>query len=198
MDDTTERRLRDADPLARRTPDEARDQEWLRETADSVTAAPTARRPRGRLLVAAAAAAVLAASAGGLLLRGGDDPETPPAAAAPTVTELRMPANDAMGMCIVYTVEELAKAPVALGGEVTDVDGETVLIDVDTWYRGGDADQVRLTAADTSQTSLGYSIDFQEGERYLITAYDGTVNVCGFSGPWTQEMADDYAAAFGS
>ena len=35
------------------------------------------------------------------------------------------------------------------------------------------------------------------GSRYLVTAYDGTVNYCGFSGPWTQEMADAYAAAFG-
>jgi hypothetical protein len=36
------------------------------------------------------------------------------------------------------------------------------------------------------------------GARYLVTATDGTVNGCGFSGPWTQEMADTYAAAFAS
>ena len=45
-------------------------------------------------------------------------------------------------------------------------------------------------------TSLGGSIDFQVGSRYLVTAYDGIVNYCGFSGPWTQELADAYAAAF--
>jgi hypothetical protein len=41
-------------------------------------------------------------------------------------------------------------------------------------------------------------IDFQVGSRYLVTALDGTVNYCGFSGLWTQELADTYAAAFGS
>jgi hypothetical protein len=200
MDDSTERRLRDADPLARRTDDEARDQDWLHDTARSAASQPPrSTRRRGVVLVAAAAAVVLAATAGGFLLRGGDEAtKAPPTVAAPTVTDLSMPANNTPSMCLAFSVEELAKAPVALGGEVVDKSGEEVLIDVETWYRGGDSDQVRLTALDTSMTSLGYSIDFKVGERYLITAYDSVVNVCGFSGPWTQEMGDAYDAAFAS
>ena len=52
MDPTTERRLRDADPLARRTTDETRDQDWLSEAARSATTRPpvaaAARRRPGR------------------------------------------------------------------------------------------------------------------------------------------------------
>jgi hypothetical protein len=202
MDDTTERRLRDADPLLRRTTDESRDQDWLRDTAASAASQPPrSKRPRGVVLVAAAAAVVLAAAAGGFLLRGGDEPAgtatDTPDVAPPSVTDLALPPNDSMGMCLAFSVEELAKAPVAFGGAVTEMAGDEVLVDVERWYRGGDSDQVRLTAPDTSMTSLGYSIDFEVGSRYLISAYDGVVNICGFSGPWTQEMGDAYAEAFG-
>jgi hypothetical protein len=199
MDDhTTERRLRDADPLARRTDDESRDQDWLRETARSAASQPPrSTRRRGVVLVAAAAAVVLAATAGGFLLRGGDDTKkTTTTVAAPTVTDLALPPSNTMGMCLAFSVEELAKAPVAFGGEVTEKSSDQVLVEVEKWYRGGDSDQVRLTAPDTSMTSLGYSIDFQVGERYLITAYDGVVNVCGFSGPWTQDMGEAFDTAF--
>jgi hypothetical protein len=200
MDPTTERRLRDADPLARRTPDETRDQDWLRETAHSVTTAPSRpRRPRALVLGAAAAAVALAATAGGFVLRddggaGGGGATV----AAPTVTDLTLAPENSMAMCMAFSEDALSPLPVAFSGEVTAKTGDEVLIDVDTWYRGGDTDQVRLTAPDMSMTSLGSSIAFEEGKRYLVTASEGTVNYCGFSGPWTQEMADAYAAAFGS
>jgi hypothetical protein len=198
MDETTERRLRDADPITRRTPDETRDQEWLLDTARSATAdAPAPRRSRALALVAAAAAVVLAATAGGFLLRG-NDTKAPTVAAPPTVTDLSLPVNDPMAMCIVFSVEELAKAPMALEGEVVEMDGDSVLLDVTTWYRGGDTDQVQLTAPDISAALLGGTIEFEVGSTYLLTAYDGYVNYCGFSGAWSQELADAYAAAFGS
>ncbi len=200
MDPTLERRLRDADPLARRTPDVSRDQDWLRESAQAVTTQTSrARRPRAYVLGAAAAAVVLAATAGGFALRGiggsGDDGGA--TVAAPTVTDLTVGPEDTMSMCLAFSVEALAPMPVAFSGKVAGKSAEEILIDVDTWYRGGDTDQVRLTAPDMSLTSLGSSVDFEDGSRYLVTATDGTVNYCGFSGPWTQEMADTFAAAFG-
>jgi hypothetical protein len=201
MDPTLEQRLRDADPLVRRTPDETRDQDWLRESALSVTTQPPrSRRPRALVLVAVAAAMVLAATAGGFLLRGGDDGAGKGhgvTAAAPTVTDLTVGAEDTMAMCIRFSVETLSPMPVAFSGVVSAKSADEILIDVDTLYRGGETDQVRLSAPDMSMTSLGSSIDFQEGSRYLVTATDGTVNYCGFSGPWTQDLADTFAAAFG-
>ena len=197
MDPTLERRLRDADPLARRTTDESRDQDWLLETARATaTHSPRPRRPRALVLGVAAAAVALAAVAGGAYLRG--DSEDGAAVAAPTVTDLSLGTQDAMAMCIQFTVETLSPMPVAFSGEVTEKSADAIVIDVDTWYRGGDSDQVRLQAPDMSATSLGSGIDFQEGSRYLVTATDGTVNYCGFSGPWTQDLADAYAAAFGA
>jgi hypothetical protein len=34
------------------------------------------------------------------------------------------------------------------------------------------------------------------GSRYLVTATNGTVNYCGFSGLWSQELANGFADAF--
>ena len=43
-----------------------------------------------------------------------------------------------MAMCIMFSVEELAKAPVAFEGTVHLRGGDTVTLDVDTWFKGGD------------------------------------------------------------
>ena len=139
---------------------------------------------------------VLAAAAGGFALRGGDDGDGA-TVAAPTVTDLTLGPEDTMAMCI-RSRSRRSRRCRRLQRRGTERSDDEILIDVDTWYRGGDTDQVRLSAPDMSMTSLGSSIDFQAGSRYLVTATDGTVNYCGFSGPWTQEMADAYAAAFGS
>jgi hypothetical protein len=148
---------------------------------------------------AAAAVVVLAAAAGGYSLKAGDSGDGAGATvAAPTVTDLTLGADNTMSSCIAFSVEALSPMPVAFSGTVAEKSADEILLDVDTWYRGGDSDQVRLSAPDMSMTSLGSSIDFQVGSRYLLTATDGTVNYCGFSGPWTQDMADAYAAAFAS
>ena len=73
MEPTLERRLRDADPLAARTTDAARDAEWLRETSLSVRSRQArSRGPRTLLVGAAAAAAVIAAAIGGVAMNGDD------------------------------------------------------------------------------------------------------------------------------
>ena len=41
-------------------------------------------------------------------------------------------------------------------------------------------------------------IPFEVGGQYLITAYDGNVNYCGFSGPSTPELRAAYEQAFGA
>ncbi len=200
MEPTLEQRLRDADPLGRRTnADQTRDQLWLRETSKSIrTREPRSRKPKALVIGAAAAAVVVAAAFGGLIMRDtadtthGDNND-----AAATVTELAMaPDTPSMSSCIAFSVDALAAMPLAFSGEVTQRTADHVLIDVDTWYRGGDTDQVRLLAPDMSMTSLGDVVDFQDGQRYLVTATSGTVNYCGFTASWSQSMADAYAAAF--
>jgi hypothetical protein len=71
-----------------------------------------------------------------------------------------------------------------------------ITIDVDRWYRGGDADLVTIGIQDSSTVALD-GVDFQEGERYLVTATNGVINGCGFSGPATPELEQAFEEAFG-
>ena len=67
---------------------------------------------------------------------------------------------------------------------MSSVEGDTVHLDVDHWFKGGDAGQVVLNAPQGMEALIA-SIPFEVGRQYLITAYDGNVNYCGFSGPST-------------
>ena len=80
---------------------------------------------------------------------------------------------------------------------VAQVGEDGVTLEVDRWYKGGDADVVRLANYDVSTVSLD-GFTFEEGNRYLVTATDGTVNFCGYSVPWNQERADAFEVAFSS
>jgi hypothetical protein len=85
--------------------------------------------------------------------------------------------------------------PVAFAGTVVSEEGGAVTLRVDRWYRGGDADQVRLASPGGSVALDG--VDLREGGPYLIAATGGTVNGCGFSGPPTPELRRAYGEAFG-
>jgi hypothetical protein len=134
----------------------------------------------------AALAALVLAVAGGIAFLGGE--ETPPAAAL----ELNAGGEDIMQSCIAFSAEELDKvAELAFAGTVTAVDGATVTLAVDEWFRGGDAAEVVLIAPQGMEALIG-GIPFTVGDEYLISAQGGSVNYCGFSGAATA----DYRAAF--
>jgi hypothetical protein len=155
-------------------------------------AAPDQKSNRWLVGIAAAAALVLAV-AGVIALTGGG---TDPVASGPPL-ELTAGGEDPMAMCIVFSVEELAKAPLAFEGTVTTVEGDTITLDVDHWFEGGDAGQVILNAPQGMEALIA-GIPFEVGGQYLITAYDGNVNYCGFSGPSTPELRAAYEQAFGA
>ena len=155
-------------------------------------------RRRRRLPLAVAAAAVLVALAGGAVALGpGDDPVGPsgPSGTASTLA-LELPPADAAMSCMVFDPAFLDGMPVALAGSVTAVEPAQVTVDVDRWYRGGSADVVTIAVQHGNSAALD-GVDFRTGERYLITATDGAVNGCGFSGPVTPELERAYAEAFG-
>jgi len=114
---------------------------------------------------------------------------------APPAMELSLGAGDAMTSCLAFDVERLAEMPVAFAGTVTDTGGETAVLAVDRWFRGGESDEVLLRAPAGLEALTG-GVELVPGERYLITATDGTVNYCGFSGPATPELTAAYDAAF--
>jgi hypothetical protein len=155
----------------------------------------SARRRRPWLL-AAAAAVLLIALVGTVWLVSGDgqvgDAST---AEDPTTLALELPASDVANSCMMFDVQILADMPVALAGTVTAIEPGQVTLDVDRWYTGGDADVVTIAVLDGNSVALD-GVDFREGERYLVTATDGVVNGCGYSGPATPELEQSFEQAF--
>ena len=156
-----------------------------------------ARRRRPWLIPAAAAAALVAAVVATVLVisGGGATPAGNGSTEDPTTLALSVGPSDAMNSCIMFDVAYLAEMPVALAGTVTAIEPRRVTLEVDRWYRGGDADLVTIGVQDTNSVALD-GVEFVEGERYLVTATDGVINGCGFSGPATPELEQAFEQAF--
>lgn len=103
----------------------------------------------------------------------------------------------AMMSCLPLDPATLAEFPMAFEGKATKVDGDSVTLDVEQWFKGGDADEVILNAPQGMEALIA-GIDFEVGKTYLISATDGQVNYCGFSGEATEELRAAFDAAFGS
>lgn len=162
-------------------------------TDPNTTTASTSTKNLARRRLWLAAAAIVAV-AGVVVLVGGGGGETPAPSGPPV--ELSLGASDMMASCLPVSAETLADMPVAFAGTATDVDAETVTLRVEEWYAGGDAGTVVLHA----QSGMEALIDgfaFAEGAEYLVSATEGTVNFCGFSGPATGELRAIYDEAFG-
>ncbi len=153
------------------------------------------RRPRGRWLLAGVAAAALAAGAlvVGFAGDGGEGAQHDVAAGPPL--ELSLGAADVMASCLPVEAEHLAAMPTAFAGTATAVADGEVALEVDQWYQGGDAEIVELHAA-PGQAALIAGFDFEVGEAYLISASEGTVSFCGFSGPASAELRALFDEAF--
>ncbi len=200
MTDQLRERLARLDPMSPEVPTEFVTSQSSRQLLEDIMSTPPVEQPstestpkRNRWLLGVAAVAVLVVAVGGAIALTGGDSETPVATGPPLV--LNAGVDDPMAMCIVFSVEELAKAPVAFEGTVSSVDGETVTLDVDTWYRGGDSAQVEIHAPAGMEALIG-GIPFETGTQYLVTAYDGNVNYCGFTGESTPELKAAFEEAF--
>lgn len=202
-DDELLARLRAADPAAGTdAPDP-----WVDEMAEAtmrendqlttpLTTIESGRR-RARWPLAAAAAAVVALGATGVLLSGAGDEPAPPSARPAQVMTLGLPASDAMGSCLAFSVDVLRPMEVAFSGTATVVESKAVTLRVDRWYKGGDGSQLVKLATLDGAVALEGGVEFEEGRRYLITATGGTVNSCGYSSEWTPEMESAFDEAFG-
>ena len=166
------------------------------ETLDQ-TATPTVLAPvrgwRRPALIFAAAAAIAAVAVTTAVATGGHSS----AKKAPTSLALSLPAGGpSMGMCLPFDVKVLRDMPVALSGTVTSVTPSQVTVKVDHWYKGGSADEVTIAVTDGQTVALD-GVDFGQGKRYLITATNGTINGCGFSGLATADLEKSFNDAFG-
>ena len=146
-------------------------------------------RKRPRLFALAAAAASFALVAGALVF----------GSLVASSEPLQLTANpaDTTAMCMVFDVETLRAMSPSFGGTVTKVDGTVATIKVDRWYAGGDAESVEISFIPGMEALIG-TPTFEVGQQYLITATDGVVNGCGYSGLATPEYQAAFAEAFGA
>ena len=195
-------RLQAADPassLAATDPDRAaRLLEDVMSTELTTENRETGTHGRGPLTwLVAAAAVVLIAGVGLFAVLHDDSDSAAPTAGRSAVTALTAPGAAAYAArCAVPTAEILAQQSVAFDGTVSAVAGDTVTLDVSHWYAGGSTDQVRVRAPATDLQALIGAVRFEAGGRYLVSATDGQVSVCGLSAPYSADLAALYDQAF--
>ncbi len=170
------------DPI---TSDRARAQ--LEEIMSTATTQPRTRPRRMRLTLAVAAALVVVV--GGATLYTGLGTSQPPMV-------LTADGGDAMASCIRFDPAILADMSPAFAGTVTEMTDSTVTLEVDHWYTGGDTGTVEIRYTPGFEALIG-TPSFDVGQRYLITATDGVVNGCGYSGPATADLEAAFNQAFG-
>lgn len=109
--------------------------------------------------------------------------------------ELTAQGGDATASCLVFDIATLSGMSPAFAGTVVELDDSAVTLAVDNWYRGGNADQVRISHTPGMAALIGTPV-LELDQRYLITAADGAVNGCGYSGPATPELEAAFEEAF--
>ena len=151
----------------------------------------TDQPPRRAALMAVAAALVILAGIGGAIaIRGSDT------GSAPLVLSAEGGGNT-LASCLQFDVDILAEMSPAFEGTVTELTDSVATLEVDRWFTGGDADTVELHYQ-PGLTALIGTPDLQVGQTYLITAAEGVVNGCGYSGLATQDLRAAFEQAFGS
>jgi hypothetical protein len=213
-DDALRARLAAADPAASLSAADPAGVARLLE--DIMSQTPETRcdhlRHRSRLTWAIAAA-VAVVIVGGIAFALGNDGDDGPAVAAtdvspsapvttPTeeesVTELSLAANGTSGRCL---TPEAAPQVVSSQSLVVDATVESISAGVVTlaptrFYTGEETDIVTVSEPSGDLQLLLAGVEFEEGERYLVSATDGQVTLCGFSGPYSERLAAVYDDAF--
>jgi hypothetical protein len=154
------------------------------------TATKEPRVEQRRFLRLSAVAAALVVVVGGAALLGGLGTSGDPLV-------LTGPEGDPTASCLVFDVATLRDMSPAFGGTVVGLTDSVATIEVDRWYTGGDAEIVEIQYTPGFEALIG-TPTLELGQRYLITASDGVVNGCGYSGVATPEYEAAFEAAFGA
>ena len=210
-DDELLARLRAADPAAALPPTDPASVDRLLEDTMSNDLQHESRESGARdrsptTWLVAAAAVVIIAGVGFFAAAqlGGDDP-TPPSATDGssagttdlTVTELSAPGQAAYAArCMVPDAPMLATQTIAFDGVVDDITDGLVTLTPTRFYAGAETEQVQVRAPAAELRALIGAVEFKDGERYLVSARNGRVSVCGFTGPYRPELAALYEEAF--
>jgi hypothetical protein len=161
----------------------------MEDIMSTATVKPRTDHQRTRLIGAAAALVVVI---GGAALLGGFGSSDDPGPLALTAN-----GSDAMASCLPFDVAILADMSPAFGGTVTELTDSVATIEVDRWFTGGDAKIVEITYTPGFEALIGTPA-LEIGQRYLITAANGVVNGCGYSGLATADYQTSFEQAFGA
>ena len=162
-------------------------------------ATPLPARRRRTLLAAAAAGVLLLAGVGTAMLVSDDDATPAGDGSQATSIALTLPDPLVMQSCLMFDEAALAQMPMAFAGTVTEVSADGVVLDVDRWFKAGpegEADTVELSTPGGATSAALDGVAFTDGDRFLVTATDGAVNGCGFSGPATPQLEGSFERAF--
>jgi hypothetical protein len=181
--------LRRADPVrSSPAPSESKARVWARiqeVTMDNRQSAPRRRAAwaaaLGGVAVAGVAAAVAALNSG----------------ATPTPSENP---GTGIGSCVqTYSLDALANRDFAFDGTVAAIAGDQVTFTINDIFKGEHVagGSVTLTATGMSGTSITSAggPTLTVGERYLVAGDDEFVWACGFTQPYGEEVAADWAEA---
>jgi hypothetical protein len=169
------------------------------DTATTVPTIPNApmrdvapSRPRwSKFAIGGGIAAALAIGAFAFATTGGNG-----GGATATAVTYQLGASDITAMCLPVTdYVPPATGLVGFRGTVAEVGDGTVTLDVTKWYAGGDADRVVLQTADLASVALD-GVEFTAGGDYLVSVLDGTVQICGLSGPYSADYETIFAGWF--
>jgi len=136
---------------------------------------------------ALAVAAVILVSGG-----GNGDGNT----AANPDTDPTMGPDVSLGSCIGYTVEELQLREFAFAGTATEVGDGVITFEVDEVYNGNPGETITLEGDTSLMNSMYTDFQFEVGEQYLVSGEDIFAWGCGFTRPYTEELAAEWEAAF--
>lgn len=149
---------------------------------------PDQRRVR---MIGAVAAALVVVIGGASLFGGLGSSEDP------TPLVLTAGGGDSMAMCLEFDIAILQAMSPAFGGTVVELTDSVATLEVDRWFTGGDAEVVTINYTPGFEALIG-TPSLEVGQRYLITATDGVVNGCGYSGVATPEYEAAFEQAFGA
>lgn len=170
----------------RRLPSESKARVWARiqEATMDMNQKTRTRRAWAVGLAGAAVAGVVALALVVLIDGGSPAPSDDP--------------GTGIGSCVeTYSPDALANRDFAFDGTVTDVNGDEVTFAVTEHFVGSGGDQVTLTATGmtgSAITSAG-GPNLAEGERYLVAGDDTFAWACGFTQPYDEAIAADWANA---
>jgi len=172
-----------------------------RALAEDIMTTPQSRpvrRNRTPLAVAAALAGALAL--GGVVLAlddggGGSARRAEPRANTPDTSGAVEPDTGLTSCVETYDLATLANREYAFAGTVTSVEGDQATFAVDEWYRGDGSAEVTLGGAAGlgGVTSAGEPVDLAPGTRLLVAGDGGFAWSCGFTQPYDEAVARQWA-----